>query len=55
MPSQVARRAGTDPDELNDMADEGGTALQGQRRYYQADDAASLATPSIRSPSPHSA
>ncbi len=33
---------GVDPDELNDMADEGGTALQGQRRYYQADDAASL-------------
>lgn len=33
---------GVDPGELNAMADEAGTALPGQRRYYQADDADSL-------------
>lgn len=33
---------GVSPQQLNALADEGGTALQGNRRYYQADDAASL-------------
>lgn len=32
----------TDPDELNAMADAGGTALAGDTRYYAAGDAASL-------------
>jgi hypothetical protein len=33
---------GADPDELNDMAEAGGTALQGDAKYYQADDAQAL-------------
>ena len=33
---------GVDPDELNDMADAGGTALSGGTKYYVANDAASL-------------
>ncbi|MCA9516330.1 MAG: VWA domain-containing protein [Myxococcales bacterium] len=32
----------TDPDELNGMADAGGTALAGDTRYYAANDATSL-------------
>jgi hypothetical protein len=34
--------ADVDPDELNDMADAGGTALAGDPKYYQADDAQAL-------------
>jgi hypothetical protein len=33
---------GADPDELNGMAEAGGTALMGDPKYYQADDAQSL-------------
>jgi hypothetical protein len=33
---------GVDPSQLNAMADEGGNALSGNTRYYQADDAAQL-------------
>lgn len=33
---------GVDPDELEDMAEAGGTARQGNPAYYQADNAASL-------------
>lgn len=33
---------GADPDELNDMAEAGGTALMGDPKYYQADDAQAL-------------
>jgi hypothetical protein len=33
---------GVDDSELNDMAQAGGTALQGDPKYYQADDAAAL-------------
>jgi hypothetical protein len=33
---------GADPDELNGMAEAGGTALEGDPKYYQADDAQAL-------------
>jgi hypothetical protein len=33
---------GADPDELNGMAEAGGTALMGDPKYYQADDAQAL-------------
>jgi hypothetical protein len=33
---------GADPDELNSMAEAGGTALAGETKYYQADDAEAL-------------
>jgi hypothetical protein len=33
---------GADPEELNSMAEAGGTALEGDAKYYQADDAQAL-------------